>query len=155
MARTIVLDTSPLSTVTKRLGVAEADACRAWIAACRQAGHPILAPAVAYYEVARELTRVGNTAGLSRLDAFCSIPGCYLPLTDSALRRAVHLWAQARNAGTPTADPKELDCDVLIAAQVLDLGLSPSEVVIATMNVGHLAQFAPAELWTQIGPGSM
>ena len=91
MAPTIVLDTSPLSTVTKRKGVAEADACRHWVKSCRLAGHIILAPSIAYYEVARELERAGNVTGLFRLNAFCSIPGCYLPLTDSALKLAVSL----------------------------------------------------------------
>ena len=105
-----------------------------------------IAPAIAYYEVARELTRAGNMVGLSRLDAFCSVPGCYLPLSDSALKLAVRLWAQSRNAGTPTADPKELDGDILICAQTLDLALPASEFIVATMNLGHLTQFVPADL---------
>jgi len=152
MVLTVVLDTSPLSTVTKRRGVAEADACRQWVADRRRAGHNILAPAIAYYEVARELDRAGNTVGLARLDAFCQVPGCYLPLTDSALKLAVKLWAKARNAGTPTADPKELDGDVLISAQALDLGLPTSGIMIATMNPGHLSQFVPVDHWTNITP---
>lgn len=146
MALTIVLDTSPLSTVTKRQGVAEADACRQWVADCRRAGHLIVSPAIAYYEVARELERMGNTAGILRLDIFCSVPGCYLPFTDTALHLAVKLWAQARNAGTPPADPKELDCDVLIASQALTLGVPTSDLIFATSNLGHLSQFVPADL---------
>jgi predicted nucleic acid-binding protein len=152
MPLTIVLDTSPLSSATRRAGVPEADACRRWIVECRSAGHQVLAPAIAYYEVARELVRAGNTAAIHRLDAFCSQPGCYLPFTDTSLHLAVTLWAQSRNRGTPTADPKELDCDVLIAAQALDLGLHTSQVVVATMNVGHLAQFVSAKLWIDITP---
>lgn len=152
MALTIVLDTSPLSTVTKRRGVAEADACRQWVADCRRAGHTILAPAIAYYEVARELERVGNATGLLRLDAFCGVPGCYLPLTDTALRLGVKLWAQARNTGMPTADPKELDGDVLISAQALDLGVPVSDIIVATMNPGHLSRFVPADHWKNITP---
>ena len=31
---------------------------------------------------------------------------------DTALRLGCRLWAQARHAGTPTAAPRELDCDV-------------------------------------------
>lgn len=152
MPRTIVPDTSPLSTVTKRKGVAEADACRQWVTDCRRAGHRIIAPAIGYYEVARELERAGNLAGLLRLDIFCGVPGCYLPFADVALRLAVRLWTQARNAGTPTAGPKELDGDVLIAAQALTLGVPRSELVVATSNLGHLAQFVPADLWTNIAP---
>lgn len=152
MPLTIFLDTSPLSTVTKRKGVPEADACRQWVADCRRAGHEIIAPAIAYYEVARELERAGNVTGLARLNAFCRVPGCYLPLSDDALRLAARLWARARNAGMSTADPKELDCDVLIAAQALDQGVPTSDLIIATMNVGHLSRFVTAELWTNITP---
>jgi predicted nucleic acid-binding protein len=113
MPLTIVLDTSPLGSVTRRAGVPEADACREWIDQCRAAGNLIIAPAVAYFEVARELERLDNVTGLGRLDSFCQVPGCYLPLSDTALRIAIKLWAQARNRGTPTADPKELDCSAL------------------------------------------
>ena len=45
---------------------------------------------------------------------------------------------------------KELDGDVLIAAQILDRGLKSSDFIIATTNVGHLALFAPADIWTNI-----
>ena len=62
------------------------------------------------------------------------------------------LWAKARTSGNPTAHPHELDCDVLIAAQALDLGLPDDEVVVATMNLGHLGLFIEARLWTNIEP---
>ena len=73
-------------------------------------------------------------------------------VTNSALLLGADLWARARNAGTATADPKELDADVLIAAQAIDFGLPMEEFVIATVNVGHLSRFAPADLWTNIAP---
>jgi predicted nucleic acid-binding protein len=80
----------------------------------------------------------------------------YVPLHDSALRLAANLWANARNAGTPTADPKELDCDVLIAAQALNYqqtsGLDNHTLVIATVNVAHLSRFCTAELGPNILP---
>jgi len=41
---------------------------------------------------------------------------------------------------------------VLIAAQALDTGLRPSDFIIATVNVGHLALFVPAKEWTKITP---
>lgn len=64
--------------------------------------------------------------------------------------RGSKLWAQARSAGAPTADPKELDCDVLLAAQTLTMGVPTSDLIIATTNVGHLSQFANADLWPNI-----
>jgi hypothetical protein len=56
--------------------------------------------------------------------------------------------------GPPTPRPSfgELDCDVLIAAQALDLALPSADLVIATMNVGHLSRFVAADLWTSITP---
>ena len=153
MSRVILLDAGPLGMVTKRRGVPDAEACRAWVARCLRQGAHILVPAIAYYEVCRELERMRNTTGLARVAAFCNaVPGRYLPLSDPALRLGCRLWAQARNAGTPTAAPSELDCDVLLAAQALTLEVPEADRVIATTNVGHLAQFVAAELWTQITP---
>jgi len=117
------------------------------------AGHIFIVPAVADYEVRRELKRAGKTKSIASLDAWNSgRPNRFLPLTQAAMELASTLWAQARNNGTPTADPKELDGDVLIAAQALDMGLDPDQFVIATVNVGHLALFVPAEHWTKINP---
>lgn len=101
----------------------------------------------------RELERAGRAAGLAALDAWNgAAPDRYLPLSDSALRLGARLWARARNSGTITADPKELDADVLIAAQALDVGLSSVDFIVATTNVGHLALFVPANLWSNIAP---
>src|SRR5438270_5510363 len=151
MTSVIVLDTGPLGIATKRRGVSDAEACRQWIGIGIRRGVSFVVPAIAYYEVRRELERLTNTTGIARLDAFCgAVPGRYLILTDEALRLGCQLWAQARNAGTPTADPKELDCDVLLAAQALTMGVPASDLVIATTNVGHLSLFAAADLWTNI-----
>ena len=64
--------------------------------------------------------------------------------------RAAELWAEARRRGRPTADPKELDCDVILAAQAGLIARGGDEPVIATTNVGHLALFADARTWQDI-----
>jgi predicted nucleic acid-binding protein len=61
--------------------------------------------------------------------------------------KAAELWADARRSGHPTADPKELDCDVIIAAQALESG-----AVVATENVGHLSRFVTSSDWRLIKP---
>ena len=153
MSRTVFLDAGPLGLITSPKRSPDAIAATQWTVAMMQAGHRFIVPAIADFEVRRELIRAGKRKGLAALDAWNSAyPDRYLPLSDPALRLASTLWAQARNAGTPTADPKELDGDVLIAAQVLDIGLSTSQIVVATVNVGHLSLFVPAELWTNIQP---
>ncbi|MEG4573384.1 hypothetical protein QUA56_11920 [Microcoleus sp. N3A4] len=50
----------------------------------------------------------------------------------------------------PTADPKELDRDVILAAQCLLVAEGGEEVVIATTNVGHLSRFVDAREWRDI-----
>jgi predicted nucleic acid-binding protein len=153
MSRTIFLDAGPLGLLTNPARSAQTVACLRWAVDMMTAGHRLLVPAIADYEVRRELERAGKTSGIAALDAWNSAyPGRYLLLTEAAMRLAAKLWAQARNTGIPTADPKSLDADVLIAAQALDMGLPASDFIIATTNVGHLAQFVPADLWTNITP---
>ena len=157
MSRIIFLDTGPLGVVTNpKKPQITIDALQ-WAAAHIRAGNRIIVPAVADYEVRRELIRLGKNAGIVSLNTWNTLPSDrYVPLTDSALQLASTLWAKARNAGTPTADPKELDCDVLIAAQALDYqvthGILTTKIVVATVNIGHLLQFVPAELWENIKP---
>jgi predicted nucleic acid-binding protein len=149
----ILLDAGPLGLVTNPVRSPQVDAILLWVDQVVAAGRRIVVPAVADYEVRRELERTEKTRGLARLDAFnAAEPDRYLPLTDAALRLAATLWARARRHGTPTADPKELDCDVILAAQALTLGVPPSDIVIATTNVGHLAQFVAANTWSGIVP---
>lgn len=101
-------------------------------------------PEIADYEVRRELLRAGKVKGLSRLDVIKNSVG-YLPLTTSIMLKAAELWAEARRRGMPTADPKALDCDVILAAQALEFG-----GVVATENVGHLSRFVDARPWRSI-----
>ena len=149
MSLTVFLDSGPLGLLTNPKNSPATTAAIAWVVTMRRAGHQFMVPAIADYEIRRELERAGKTAGLAELDSW---NGQYLPLSDSALRLGAKLWAQARNAGNTTADPRELNGDVLIAAQALDLGLPTADFIIATTNVGHLSQFVPADLWTNITP---
>lgn len=153
MSLTVFLDAGPLSVLTNPKHPPETVAALNWAVNMMIAGHVFIVPAIADYEVRRELERAGKTNGITALDAWNSAyPDRYLPFSDSALRRGAQLWARARNAGTPTADPRELDADVLIAAQALDTGLPIRDMIIATVNVGHLSLFVPADLWSNIVP---
>jgi predicted nucleic acid-binding protein len=153
MSRVICLDAGPLGLLTNPKKTPETRAITQWAIDIMAAGHRLLVPAIADYEVRRELERAGQRQGLAQLDAFnMARSDRYLSLADSALQLAAKLWAQARHAGLPTADPKELDCDVLIAAQALTTGRPISGLVIATTNAGHLARFVAADLWTNITP---
>ena len=150
----VFLDAGPLGLITApQKSTLEPVAIAQWVFDMEAAGHRFIVPAIADYEVRRELIRARKLRGINRLDTFnAADPERFLHITETALSLAAELWARARNAGTPTADAKELDCDILIAAQVLDVGLELSEFVIATVNVGHLARFPPADKWQNIKP---
>ena len=158
MPRVIVLDTFPLSSTAKqepRPGVPHSvlDNCHQWVKECIRAGHLVVAPAICYYEALRELERLNASSQIARLRGFCSaVPGRFLSVTDADLDRAARLWARARNAGTPTASADSLDCDVILAAQALALNIPVSDFILATTNPGHLSQFVPCDLWTNIVP---
>lgn len=158
MPRVIVLDTFSLSSTAKQeprpgARLSALDQCHQWIKDCIRGGSRVVAPAIAYYEALRELERLNATSQIARLRTFChAVPDRYLPLTDADLDLAAQLWAQARNAGTPTASAEALDGDVILAAQCLNLGIPLSDFILATTNIGHLAQFVPCDLWTNIAP---
>ena len=160
MPRVIILDTFPLSCTGKReptpgIALTLSEQCHQWIRDCVAAGHQITAPSICYYEVLREMERLGATSQINRIQNFCfATPNRFLSITDEHLESAAKLWAKARNQGTPTASAASLDADVILMAQVQSLGLAASQYVVATTNVGHLSLFVPAQLWTTIVPGT-
>jgi predicted nucleic acid-binding protein len=151
LTTTIVLDSGPLALVTQRKGVPSADACKAWLGGQLASGVRVLVPEIVDYEVRRELLRAGKASSVGRLDSFvAAVPDRLIALNSPTMRLAARLWAEIRNRGLPTADPKELDGDVILAAQTLQLAIPPAEFVVATTNVGHLARLVPADLWQNI-----
>jgi predicted nucleic acid-binding protein len=153
VSRFLVLDSGPLGLLTHPQRNAEVVAITEWLSRCLLSGHRVIVPAIIYYELRRELLRAEKIFSLARLETFVtSTPGRYLPLSDEALRLAAGLWAKARQQGRPTADAKDLDVDVILAAQALSFGPAPSDVVIATSNEKHLSQFITAQNWNEILP---
>lgn len=152
MVQAVFLDAFPLSLVTQRRGKsAEADACQVWLERLFHAGMPVYVAEITDYEVRRELIRSGKTTGVSRLDQLQAVVN-YLPINTDAMLRAAELWAQVRNQGIATADPKALDGDVIMAAQILTCGLESTEIVVATTNVRHITRYVAADLWQNIIP---
>lgn len=147
MSRVVLLDTGPLGLVTNPRVTPENDACNQWLDNLLVRGVRVIVPEIADYEVRRELLRAGKSAGVARLDRMAASLE-YLPITTAAMRQAAAFWAQARQKGQPTAGDRNIDGDVILAAQALTLGLP--ETIIATTNVGHIARFTPADLWQNI-----
>lgn len=147
MSRTILLDSGPLCLITNPRASKEAAACGQWLVNALTGGATVLVPAIADYEVRRELIRARRTAGIGRLDAFIEQVG-FLPITTAAMRRAAAFWAETRQQGRPTAADAALDGDVILAAQAVTL--ERAEVIVATTNPKHLSRFVEANLWVDI-----
>ena len=149
MSRIVLLDAGPLGLVTNPNASHQSAACAEWLQTLASRRARILLPEIADYEVRRELLRANKVKGIERLDALARLLE-YLPLTTTAMRQAALFWAQARQQGQPTAGDKTIDGDMILAGQASAFG--ESDAVIATTNVGHLARFAPADLWQNIAP---
>src|SRR5580658_2170462 len=105
----VFLDTAPLSVLTNARTPPATVAALTWVWSMRAAGHRFVVPAIADYELRRELERANKRLSIAELDAW---HGEYLPLTESAIKLAAKLWAQVRNVELTKADPTEIDGDV-------------------------------------------
>jgi predicted nucleic acid-binding protein len=148
MNEIVLLDASPLGMISNPSATPANLECYNWMESLVMSDCRVIVPEIADYEVRRELLRAGKTRGLARLDLLKNTLD-YLPLTTAVMLKAAELWAQARNQGTPTADAKALDCDVILAAQALT-----ENGIVATENVGHLSLFVEAKDWRDILPVS-
>ena len=117
---------------------------REWLASLLDRGVAVFLPEIADYEVRRNLIVENLTGSLANLDALPSLI-TYVSITTADMRQAAALWAQSRKTGRSVGDPRELNADVILAAQAIRLGAT-----IATDNIGHLAQFTVARAWSTI-----
>jgi predicted nucleic acid-binding protein len=145
MKLAVMLDSGPLGRL------AHADYRRnfelhTWLERLLDNDVPVFLPEIADYEVRRNLILEELTGSLTNLDALASLI-TYVPITTADMRRASVLWAQSRRTGHATGHPKELNADVILAAQAMRL-----RATVATGNLRHLSQLVPARLWTDITP---
>jgi predicted nucleic acid-binding protein len=152
-----MIDAVPLDTCTLGM-IAHPKAnpdITTWYAGLLTVGVRVIIPEISDYELRRKfLHRINDMKpSLDRLDELKDTLE-YLPIDTETWQLAAKLWADARNRGKGTADPKELDGDAILAAQALRLvevsGQNDYEVVVATDNVGHLALWVDARPWGQI-----
>jgi len=136
-----MLDTGPLGVLAHPRADRE---IVEWTENLALSGVSVIIPEITDYELRRNLLLEGLTRSIARLDQLKGLL-MYAPLTTEVMLKAAELWAEARRRGQPTADPKELDGDVILAAQALQAG-----AVVATDNVGHLSLFVEAKSWREI-----
>lgn len=149
MNRLILLDSGPLGMVTNPKAKGLPAACQQWLKLLLQRGERIAIPEIADYEVRRELLRANLFNSLHRLNNLKQVLE-YIPIQTETMLIAAQLWAEVRQKGQPTADPKALDGDVILAAQARLLENETTPVIIATTNVGHLRRFTTASDWQLI-----
>ena len=148
MSRFVLLDSGPLGLATNPGPHPDNAACLLWVRTLPSRGYRVGLPEIADYEVRRELLRADKRRGIRNLDLL-KTSVTFLPITTDLLLRAAELWAAARKQGQPTAVDPALDGDVILAAQGQLLEGQGHSVVVATLNVGHLARFVDARHWTQ------
>ncbi len=147
MSKIVVLDSGPLALLARRNDIPVVIECNTWLNSLLAQGDQVVLPEITDFEVRRELVRLKAFSSVKRLDNLATRIE-YLPIMTGAMRLAADLWAQGRQSGQPTADPKELDGDVILAAQALLLGVP--DVVVATTNVGHLSRYVNAQFWQDV-----
>jgi len=141
--KAVMLDSGPLGRLT-HADYSRNREYRAWLAALLDHNIAVFLPEIADYEVRRNLIVENLTGSLANLDALPSLIN-YVPITTADMHKAAELWATSRKTGRSVGDPRELNADVILAAQAIRLGAT-----IATDNVGHLAQFVEARPWSAI-----
>lgn len=147
----MLLDAGPLGLACSRTGTPRVDQCLAWLLHLEFTVAEVVIPAIADYEVRRELLRLGARAKLRTLDHLKARFDT-LEISGAALEQAAAFWAQLRRAGLPTAASQDLDADCILAGMAAT-AFAPGDVVtIATTNVAHLGRFATIEAreWTTI-----
>jgi predicted nucleic acid-binding protein len=142
----VLLDAGPLGMLSNPRASSTNRECYEWMENLILQDVQVLVSEIADYEIRRELLRADKRQGIERLNLLKDNIG-YLPITTPIMLKAAELWAEARRGGRPTADPQALDCDVILAAQALEVG-----AIVATENIGHLSRFVEARYWKDIFP---
>lgn len=152
MSRFILLDAGPLGVLANPTPNPRGVACNQWATRLRRLGVRITIPALADFEVRRDLKLAGKALSVQKLDDLIATFG-YLPVTERAIDLAAGLWADARRGGRAVAPDTDLHADVVLAGQALELEAEGYDAWIATDNLRHLRSlFARAELWDRIAP---
>jgi predicted nucleic acid-binding protein len=152
VARIIVLDSGPLGDACRKRGHPDVERLTLWHHQARANGAILAIPEIADYEVRRGLLLNGAIEGIGRLDALRAELRFYIPISTDAMRRAAELWADARRKGYATADDKEIDADVILAAQALLFSGLHDTLLVATYNAKHLSRYVDAHHWARIIP---
>jgi predicted nucleic acid-binding protein len=154
----VFLDSTPLSILSDPRNSPVVMDITSWLVSLVRSGDVVYLPESIDYELRREMVRskqVDSLKILDRLKNTCE----YLPINTDAMLLACDFWAQLRNSGLSTGDPKKIDIDMIMCAQAVTemrrLKLSSSDIVVATSNISHISRLVPAETWENILPSQI
>ncbi len=151
----VFIDTGVLGLLSSPNDESEAQKCQQWLYYLLSKGVYVISSDLCDYEVRRSLIlnkmRQSKYQGLDNLDKLEDLID-FLPITKPVMKCAAQLWAMSRRQGMPTTDEKNIDADVIIAAQCQlfqqeNLG---QNLIIATTNVKHLSRFVQAQRWQDV-----
>ena len=151
MARFILLDSGVIGFLCTFPQGPNASACKEWVERMQAAGASIVIPEVTYFEVKRGLLWRDTTGKLARFDQMVRDLEV-IPVTFKAWDKAAEFWALLYKQGQPTADPKSLDADAVLAGVAATVAQPGDTSVIATTNQRHLDRFpgVDAQSWLDI-----
>lgn len=151
----IFLDSGILSNLSHPNPTRDISQCQEWFYYLLGKGVTFFSSVVCDYEVRRGIMvamgKGASSDGLKELDFLENFID-YLVVDQKVAQQASKFWAEARLQGTPTADNKILDADMLIISHwhFLQEENPGQYVVIATTNIKHLSLFAEAQNWQNI-----
>jgi predicted nucleic acid-binding protein len=116
----VFIDTGVLGAISSPRKKGEVNQCQEWFYSLLARGVYIISSDLCDYEVRRglllNLIETRTNQGLINLDNLENLID-FLPITKAIMRHAAQLWAISRSQGMPTAGDKNIDADVIIAAQ--------------------------------------
>ncbi|MBL9219814.1 MAG: hypothetical protein JNG82_15100 [Opitutaceae bacterium] len=115
-----------------------------WFAAHYEAGTIFVFPEISDFEVRRNLILERRRRSLRRLNDLHYF-GRYLPINTAAMRLAAAFWADLRRTGRPVGHPKELNADVIVAAQAIQ-----AKAVLITNNPRHFPTQLETSVWADL-----
>ena len=115
-SKVIILDSKPLGEICNPINQSKVKPLIEFI---RKNKIALRVVEITDYELRRELTLQGLTKGINNLNKFRQRQEI-VPINSESLLLATELWAELRKEGQPTADKRNIDCDVIMVAQALE-----------------------------------
>lgn len=151
----VLLDSSPLGMLTNPKATQKTRDITNWLISLQKAKVEVKVPEICDYEVRRSLLKINSTNAIKKLDYLGQNVG-YIKINTETMHLAAKLWADLRQKNLATSGDKELDGDVILAAQAITLKALPENakkrVVVASENLKHLTRLVEADTWQNIKP---